>query len=76
MRALRWQRLLGHLCLLLPVCAVLCVPLYSRGAPHLFGLPFFYWYQLAWVAITPALMFAAYRLRRGRDDGHPQVTAP
>jgi hypothetical protein len=37
--------------LLLPVLAVLAVPLFNRTAPALWGFPFFYWYQMAWVIL-------------------------
>ena len=39
--------------------------LYARATPALFGFPFFYWYQLAWVVATAVLMAIVYRkLRR------------
>ncbi len=42
--------------------AALCFPdLYARATPALFGFPFFYWYQFAWVVITSLLLFAVYR---------------
>jgi hypothetical protein len=51
--------------LLLPY-AGLCFPtLYARAKPVLFGFPFFYWYQLAWVIATSCLLGIVYRkLRR------------
>jgi hypothetical protein len=48
--------------LLIPCVALAAVPLYSRESPHLWGWPFFYWYQLAWVVVTPILTYAAYLL--------------
>jgi uncharacterized RDD family membrane protein YckC len=40
----------------------LCFPaLYSRATPALFGFPFFYWYQFAWVILTSLLLYAVYR---------------
>jgi hypothetical protein len=57
-------------CLLAPCLALLCVPLYAGGSPSLFGVPFFYWYQLAWALLTPALLALAYsRLSRPRAIG-------
>ncbi len=42
--------------------AALCFPaLYARSAPTLWGIPFFYWYQFAWVVVTSLLLFAVYR---------------
>ena len=39
-------------------------PLYNRRTPELFGLPFFYWYQLAVVAVGVASTYAVYRATR------------
>ena len=40
----------------------LCFPaLYARNTPVLFGFPFFYWYQFAWVILTSVLLYAVYR---------------
>ena len=51
-----WWKLL----LALPYGA-LCFPmLYARSTPRLFGFPYFYWYQFAWVGITSALMGLVY----------------
>jgi hypothetical protein len=39
----------------------LCFPrLYARSTPALFGFPFFYWYQLAWVIAASALLGIVY----------------
>jgi len=38
--------------LLLPFIGLLWVPFYNSASPSLFGFPFFYWYQLAWVPVT------------------------
>jgi uncharacterized membrane protein len=40
----------------------LCFPqLYARATPALFGFPFFYWYQFAWVVLTSVLLYLVYR---------------
>lgn len=40
----------------------LCFPqLYSRPTPALWGFPFFYWYQFAWVILAAALLGIVYR---------------
>ena len=45
--------------------AGLCIPaLYARATPALFGFPFFYWYQFAWVLLASALMAVVYRKLR------------
>lgn len=46
--------------LLIPCAALALVPTYSRETPKLGGWPFFYWYQLMWVLITPVLTYAAF----------------
>jgi hypothetical protein len=46
--------------LLVPVLAVLAVPIFNRTAPALWGFPFFYWYQMLWVILcsgTAGLVF-------------------
>ncbi|WP_315838943.1 DUF3311 domain-containing protein [Bradyrhizobium prioriisuperbiae] len=40
------------------------VPFYNIKDPSLFGFPFFYWYQLAWVPLTSLLTFIVYRSTR------------
>jgi hypothetical protein len=42
-------------------CAVcLWPPLYNRLHPTLFGIPFFYWFQLLWVAVSAAFTAVVY----------------
>ena len=41
----------------------LWVPAYNRLEPSAFGIPFFYWFQLAWIGATAAVTFVAYRLK-------------
>jgi hypothetical protein len=52
--------------LLLPVIGLLWVPFYDKTEPALLGFPFFYWYQLAWVPVTSALIWAVWK-REGRS---------
>ena len=49
------------LLLLLPYAGLLFPRLYSRAEPALFGFPFFYWYQFAWVLLASAIMAFVYR---------------
>ena len=45
----------------------LCFPsVYARATPALWGFPFFYWYQLAWVVPTSAILGVSY-LRASRS---------
>ncbi|MBC7578560.1 DUF3311 domain-containing protein [Tardiphaga sp.] len=47
--------------LLLPFIGLLWLPFYNFKDPALFGFPFFYWYQLAWVPVTAVLTWISYR---------------
>jgi Protein of unknown function (DUF3311) len=51
-----WPRAL----LALPFIAALWVPSYNRIDPALGGIPFFYWYQLAWILIGAAIVLIVY----------------
>lgn len=56
-----WYALLA-----LPVLGLLYPPLYARRDPELFGFPFFYWYQFAWVIGAAAITLIVYlATRRG-----------
>jgi len=57
-RAHHWARLL----LLVPFIAVLWVPFYNSVDPTLFGIPFFYWYQLLWIILGALLIVVVYRV--------------
>ena len=49
------------LLLILPYLG-LCFPqIYARSTPALWGFPFFYWYQFAWVILASALLAIVYR---------------
>lgn len=45
----------AHALLLVPYLALLWPGLYARSEPTLFGFPFFYWYQFAWVLLSAVL---------------------
>jgi|BEDMetMinimDraft_2_1075160.scaffolds.fasta_scaffold01545_3 hypothetical protein len=60
----RWRRWV----LIIPFIAILDVPFYNRMEPELFGLPFFYWYQLAWILIAALIIFLLHRTER-REGG-------
>ncbi len=40
--------------------AVLYPPFFNKAEPTLLGLPYFYWYQLAWVLISAVLNAVIY----------------
>jgi hypothetical protein len=55
------------LLLLLPLVAVLVPEFYNFRSPAIGGMPFFYWYQLAWVAgvaVCCAIVYVATRSTR------------
>ena len=51
-----WYALLA-----LPVLGLIYPPLYARQDPELAGIPFFYWYQFAWVIGAALLTLLVYR---------------
>ena len=54
----------GTLLLILPYLG-LCFPqIYARSTPALWGFPFFYWYQFAWVILASALLGIVYQKRK------------
>lgn len=46
----------------IPILGVLWVPSYNTLEPTLAGVPFFYWYQMAWILISAVLTFTVYLL--------------
>ena len=48
--------------LLIPIVALMWVPLYARETPKLFDFPFFIWYQFAWVFLCSAMTWTAFKL--------------
>ena len=50
-----------YLLLLLPALGTLAPWVYNRRDPAVFGIPFFYWYQLVWIPVGVACTFAVYR---------------
>ncbi|MFC8272677.1 DUF3311 domain-containing protein [Streptomyces sp. NPDC057271] len=66
-------RVVVALCLIAPFVAMLWVSSYARVEPVFAGIPFFYWYQMAWVVISTALTMIAYKLwqrdQRAREEG-------
>jgi uncharacterized membrane protein YhdT len=59
-----------NLVLLVPLLITLYPPLYNRADPGLFGIPFFYWFQLAAVVVGIACTAIVYRAtsRRGCES--------
>ncbi len=47
---------------LVPIVALLWVGSYAKAGPRLWGFPFFYWYQFAWVFLASACTWLGYQL--------------
>ncbi|WP_155060690.1 DUF3311 domain-containing protein [Streptomyces blattellae] len=66
-------RVVIALCLFAPFVAMLWVGSYTKEDPAFIGIPFFYWYQMAWVVISTVLTMVAYKLwqrdQRARKGG-------
>lgn len=46
--------------LIIPFIVLLWPPFYNFVDPELFGIPFFYWFQLSWVIITAIITAVVY----------------
>jgi len=77
----RW----AYVLLLAPFIGTLWVSTYASESPKLFGFPFFYWYQFAWVIAGAGITAFVYlvttpRRRRGGPPGpgetYPDSPAP
>jgi hypothetical protein len=58
-----------HWLLLVPLVVVLIPQVYNKARPTLFGIPFFYWYQLAVIAVGVTCTLVVYRKTRGTTRG-------
>jgi hypothetical protein len=59
----RWYALL-----VVPFVGTLWVPFYDSAEPRLGGVPYFYWYQFAWIGIGAALTAIVYFATRDEKD--------
>jgi hypothetical protein len=50
-----------YLLFLIPMAGTLIPPIYNTKDPTLIGIPFFYWYLMAWVLVTVVLMVIVNR---------------
>ncbi len=55
--------------LLLPFIALVDPALYARNAPTLGGIPFFFWYQLAWAILVAGLLAITWSATRTNSNG-------
>jgi hypothetical protein len=53
--------------LVVPIVVPLCTFIYNREEPTLFGFPFFYWAQLAFIVLGVSTTTLVYQMtKRGR----------
>jgi uncharacterized membrane protein YhdT len=57
-----------QLLLIIPIMAPLLTPLFNRTNPVVWGLPFFYWYQIACCLLALVITSLVYRLTRQRGS--------
>ena len=50
--------------LVIPLLALIFPGIYARQTPELFGFPFFYWYQMAWILLTGLITAVVYLIVR------------
>jgi hypothetical protein len=64
----RTSRVWGwYLLLIIPFIATLWVPFYNSLEPVFAGIPYFYWYQFAWVFISAVITAIVYFATREPD---------
>ena len=49
-----------YLFLLIPIAAALAVPVFNVTETRLFGIPYFWWYQLGLIPVSALFILAAY----------------
>ena len=55
--------------LIVPLVGVLIPSVYNAADPVLFGIPFFYWYQMLWIPLGVAITVLVYvKTKDGRGD--------
>jgi hypothetical protein len=71
-----WFRYWPRALLAIPFIFALWVPSYNRIEPALGGVPFFYWYQLAWILIGAAIVLIVYGIETKITRVDETVRAP
>jgi hypothetical protein len=54
-----------NLLLLIPLVGTLIPSVYNKVDPTLWGIPFFYWYQMLWIAVSVVVTLVVYKMTRG-----------
>jgi hypothetical protein len=71
-----WPYLISGFLITIGIVLPLLVPIYARSDPALFGIPFFYWYQMLWVLIDAALLWICYALVTREDRRRRAAVRP
>ena len=70
----RWKltptKIVVAVILLFAIVAPLLVSTYDQVNPRLFGFPFFYWYQLAWVFLAALCCSVSFYLLKRESDAY------
>ena len=61
---------LVHFFLIVPYVAILWVPSFDRVEPSIAGVPFFYWYQMLWIALGALVLLPIFLVEE--RDGKPE----
>jgi Na+/melibiose symporter-like transporter len=62
LNAVRPAYVIAGVLLAVSVVVPLLVSTYAKDEPRLWGFPFFYWYQLAWVFVSAITVSISYQL--------------
>jgi len=62
-RDTRWTWLL-----IVPLLGTMIPWIYNTRDPELFGVPFFYWYQMLWIPVSVLMTTIVYRATSRRRD--------
>ncbi|MGC8597185.1 MAG: DUF3311 domain-containing protein [Thermocladium sp.] len=54
---INYRRIIAAILMLIPLIIYIDLPSYNSVNPELLGVPFFYWYQTLWLALS-AILFA------------------
>ncbi|MGI5239634.1 DUF3311 domain-containing protein [Dactylosporangium sp. CA-139066] len=58
----------GYWLLTVPTVAPLLTPLYDRATPMLWGIPFFYWYQMACILLAIVILVGVHLANRSARE--------
>jgi uncharacterized membrane protein (DUF485 family) len=56
---INYRRIIAAILMLIPLIIYLDLPSYNSVNPELLGVPFFYWYQTLWLALSAVIFVVA-----------------